>query len=30
LSSEGHLLIESDGLVAMIDDINTLDWNPIM
>jgi biotin-(acetyl-CoA carboxylase) ligase/SAM-dependent methyltransferase len=29
LSSEGHLLIEFDGLVATIDDINTLDWNPI-
>jgi len=29
LSSEGHLLTEFDGLVATIDDINTLDWNPI-
>ena len=29
LSSEGHLLTEFDGLVATIDDINTLDWDPI-
>ena len=29
LSSGGHLLTEFDGLVATIDDINTLDWNPI-
>jgi biotin-(acetyl-CoA carboxylase) ligase len=29
LSSEGHLLTEFDGLVATIDDINTLDWSPI-
>ena len=30
LSSEGHLLTEFDGLVTTIDDINTLDWNPIV
>jgi biotin-(acetyl-CoA carboxylase) ligase/SAM-dependent methyltransferase len=29
LSSEGHLLTEFEGLVATIDDINTLNWNPI-
>lgn len=29
LSSGGHLLTEFDGLVTAIDDINTLDWNPI-
>jgi len=29
LSSEGHLLTEFGGLVATIDDINTLNWNPI-